>query len=61
VVERLIPLREAAATLSMSTDYLKRLHRAGRIRVVRLGRSVRISETELQRLVREGVPRARAR
>ena len=60
VVERLMTLRDAAATLSVSPDFLKRLHRAGRIRVVRLGRAVRVPEAEVERLVREGVTRAEA-
>jgi excisionase family DNA binding protein len=52
-VERLFTIKQAAAILAVSQEFLKRLQRAGRLRVIRLGRAVRISEQELQRLCRE--------
>lgn len=59
LMEKLVTLRDAAVTLSCSVDYLKRLHRAGRIRIVRLSRAVRLPESELCRLVTEGIERVR--
>jgi len=50
VVERLFTIKQAAEVLAVSTELLKKLRRQGRLRVVRLGRSVRISEKELERL-----------
>lgn len=38
----------------MSPDFLKKLHRTGRLRVVRLGRAVRIPTEELDRLRQGG-------
>jgi excisionase family DNA binding protein len=52
-VERLLTLKEAAKTLSVSPAFLKKLHRKRRLRIVRLGRAVRVSEQELERLCRE--------
>jgi excisionase family DNA binding protein len=59
-VDRLLTLQDAASALSVSQDFLKKLYRAGRLPVVRMGRSVRISQAEVDRLVREGVPRDKA-
>jgi excisionase family DNA binding protein len=46
-------LKEAAAMLSVSRDFLKKLQRQRRMRIVRLGRAVRVSEQEIERLCRE--------
>ena len=52
-VQKLITLKEAAALLSVSPEFLKKLQREGRLKVVRLGTAVRIEERELERLCRE--------
>ena len=52
-VQRLVTLKTAAEQLSVSPEFLKKLQRQRRLRVVRLGRAVRISEQELERLCRE--------
>jgi len=52
-MERLVSLRRAAALLSVSPAFLKKLQRQGRLRIVRLGRAVRVSEQEIERLCRE--------
>ena len=52
--ERLLTFKEAAQTLGISESYLKKLCRAGRVRVVRLGRrAVRITTREIARLCKE--------
>ena len=50
---QLFTLKKAAEVLAVSPEFLKKLQRQGRLRVVRLGRAVRISEQELERLCRE--------
>jgi excisionase family DNA binding protein len=50
---QLLTLKQAAATLSVSPEFLKKLQRQGRLKVVRLGRAIRVSEQELDRLCRE--------
>jgi excisionase family DNA binding protein len=52
-VEQFYSVRRAARRLAVSEKFLRKLQRAGRLRVVRLGRAVRISEQELTRLCRE--------
>ena len=52
-MERLLTLKEAAALLSVSLEFLKKLRREKRLHVVKLGRAVRVSEQELERLCRE--------
>ena len=54
-MERLVTVKQAALMLSLSPEFLKKLRRQGGLRVVRLGRAVRISERELERLAVEGV------
>ena len=54
-MKKLIALKTAAEVLSVSPEFLKKLQRDGRLKVVRLGRAVRISEDEVERLCREGV------
>ena len=56
-MEQLVTLKEAAQTLSVSPEFLKKLQRLGRLQVVRLGRAVRVSEQEVERLCREGAQR----
>jgi excisionase family DNA binding protein len=45
-VERLFRVKTAARKLQVSERYLRNLHRTGRLRVVRLGRAVRIPNRE---------------
>lgn len=52
-MERLLTLKQAAEKLAVSAQFLKRLQQQGRLRVIRLGRAVRVSEQELERLVRD--------
>lgn len=56
-MQQLMTLKAAAAALSVSPEFLKKLQRQGRLKVVRLGRAVRISSEEVDRLVREGTQR----
>jgi excisionase family DNA binding protein len=56
---RLVTIRDAAKALSVSRGQVYRLVDAGVIRIVRLGpQTVRIPAEDLERLTREGVPRA---
>lgn len=52
-MDQLLTLKKAAMKLDVSLQFLKRLQRQGRLRVIRLGRAVRVSELELERLVRD--------
>lgn len=53
-MEQLLSLKDAAKVLAVSKEFLKKLQRSGHLPVVRLGRAVRVSENELNRLCREG-------
>ena len=53
-MERLYTLKQSAEMLAVSPELLKKLYRQGRLRVVRIGRAVRISEKELERLTVRG-------
>ncbi len=52
-VQKLLTLKDSAALLSVSLEFLKKLRREKRLRVIKLGRAVRVSEQELERLCRE--------
>jgi excisionase family DNA binding protein len=54
-MERLVTMKRAAARLQVSERFLRRLARSGHLKVVRIGRAVRIPAAELERLCREGV------
>jgi excisionase family DNA binding protein len=59
-MERFLTIRQAARRLQVSEKFLRRLQAAGQLRVIRLGRSVRVTETELERICRrEGQPWSR--
>ena len=45
---------EACRELNVSRSHFYRLIREGKVRVIRFGRSVRVSPEERQRLIREG-------
>jgi hypothetical protein len=59
-VPKLFTLKQSAATLSVSVEFLKKLHRVGQLDVVRLGRAIRVPERELERLGLEGSGRGRS-
>ena len=52
-VQKLFTLKQAATRLSISEAFLRKLQREKRLRVIRLGRAVRVNEGELERLCRE--------
>lgn len=52
-MQRLLTLKEAAATLAVSPEFLKKLQRQNRLHVIHLGRAVRVSEAEIDRLCRD--------
>jgi len=52
-VERFFTIKRAARRLQVSEKFLRKLQHTGRLRVIKLGRAVRISEQELLRLCRE--------
>jgi excisionase family DNA binding protein len=56
-MKQLLTTKAAAGQLAMSPEFIKRLSREGRIKVVRLGRAVRIPQEEVERLSRSGVKR----
>ncbi len=58
-MEQLETLKQASARLAVSPEFLKKLRRQGRLRVVQLGRAVRVSQAEIDRLCREGTGNAR--
>jgi excisionase family DNA binding protein len=49
-VERFYSIKAAARRLQVSEKLLRKLYRAGRLRIVRIGRVVRVAEEELARL-----------
>jgi excisionase family DNA binding protein len=53
-VDRLFTIRQAARQLQVSEKFLRTLQSKGRLRVVHLGRAVRIPEQEIERIAREG-------
>jgi excisionase family DNA binding protein len=52
-MQKLFTLKDAATSLAVSPEFLKKLQRQNRLHVIRLGRAVRISEAELDRLCRD--------
>ena len=56
-MEKLLTLKAAAAALSVSPEFLKKLQRQNCLHVIRLGRAVRVAEGEIERLCREGFRR----
>ena len=52
---QLLTLQDAAARTAMSVAWLRRLIARKAIPAVRLGRSVRVREEDLERLIQEGV------
>lgn len=58
-MEQLVSVKEAASSLGVSQEFVKRLYRRGELRAVHLGRAVRIPRYEIERVAREGVPTRR--
>ncbi len=56
-MEQFVSVKQAAERLSVSQEFLKKLVRKGQLQVVRIGRAVRISEHELERLCRGEIGR----
>jgi excisionase family DNA binding protein len=54
VEAQLHPIKAVAIRLALSEPTLRRLIAAGRVRTVRIGVLVRISEAEVRRIVRDG-------
>ena len=52
-MEQLYQLKKAAHILDVSPEFLKKLRREGRLRIVKIGRAIRVSSQELERLCRE--------
>jgi excisionase family DNA binding protein len=52
-MDQLFTIKKAAEKLAVSPEFLKRLCRQGRLHAVRLGRVIRVSEQELDRLCHE--------
>jgi len=55
---QMFTVKQAASILAVSPEFLKKLQREGRLRVVQLGRAVRIPEEELERLSVAGFRRS---
>ena len=53
--QKLMTLNQVAAILNCTLSAVRRWRRENRISVVRVGRLVRVSETELDRIGREGL------
>ena len=53
--QKLMTLNQVAAILNCTLSAVRRWRRENRICVVRVGRLVRVSETELDRIGREGL------
>ena len=53
-MESYLTLKQAAIKLQVSEKFLRRLKTKGRLRVIYLGRAIRVSERELERLCQEG-------
>lgn len=53
----MMPVDEAARRLWVSARSVWRWISAGEIKVVKLGRAVRIPASEIERIARQGVPR----
>lgn len=53
-MEQLLSIRRAAKTLQVSEKFLRKLQHAGALRVIRLGRAVRVPKGEIERLYRQG-------
>jgi excisionase family DNA binding protein len=55
MLRKLVTLTEAAAILSCTVSAMRRWRREKRIATVKVGRLVRIAETEIDRIGREGL------
>jgi excisionase family DNA binding protein len=55
MAQQLFKLLDVARSLNITVSCLRRWRREGRIAVVKLGRLVRVSETELDRIAQDGI------
>jgi excisionase family DNA binding protein len=53
--QKLITLKELAAILNCTLSGVRRWRREGRITAVKIGRLVRVPDTEVDRIAREGL------
>ena len=60
-MEQLYRLKKAAHIQDVSPEFLKKLRREGRLRIVKIGRVIRVSSQELERLCREEFREERSR
>ncbi len=58
--QRLLNLREAAERLDLTVSCLRAWQARRKITIIKLGKAVRISEAEVQRVIDEGTIPARA-
>lgn len=58
---RLVGIREAAAILGVSRDTVRRLIKAGKVRLVRVSRRVLIPRAEIDRICSHGEPQDTSR
>ena len=56
ITERMLNLKEAGYRLRKSPGYIRKHIKAGNIRAVRIGRTWFVSEDEIARIQREGLP-----
>lgn len=56
MIEQVYTLSEAAEHLKIGLRTLRRYVDLGHVQVVRLGANVRVRESELLRVIRDGVP-----
>jgi excisionase family DNA binding protein len=54
-MESLLTIKQTAAILAISPEFVKKLQRRGKVRVIRIGRAVRVSPREVERLCRDGL------
>jgi excisionase family DNA binding protein len=51
--KKLVTLTEAAATLGISYSLMRKFVKQGRVKVIRVGKSLLIPEEEVERLIKE--------
>ena len=59
MAQKLATLSEVATNLNCTLSCVRRWRREGRIKIVKLGRLVRVPEAELERIAKEGLRPAR--
>lgn len=56
IAPRLYSVKEAASLLNVSEGLVRKLIHTRKLRAVRLGRNIRISDDEIARIVKKGAP-----